>query len=129
MTTGVLIGLIWIMFIHWFADFVFQTNYMAQNKSSKIEALVLHIAVYMIVLFIGTLMFLSDPYYLSLQKITNFVIVNGIFHFVIDFFTSKATSKLWKEGKIHEFFVVIGFDQLLHFIILFGTANIFLFLS
>lgn len=129
MTTGVLIGLIWIMFIHWFADFVFQTNYMAQNKSSKIEALVLHIAVYMIVLFIGTLTFLSEPYYLSLQKITNFVIVNGIFHFVIDFFTSKATSKLWKEGKIHEFFVVIGFDQLFHFIILLETANIFLFLS
>ena len=129
MTTGVLIGLIWIMFIHWFADFVFQTNYMAQNKSSKIEALVLHIAVYTVILFIGTLMFLSEPYYLSLQKIINFVIVNGIFHFVIDFFTSKATSKLWKEGKIHEFFVVIGFDQLFHFIILLGTANIFLFLS
>ncbi len=35
-------------------------------------------------------------------------------HWVIDYCTSRITSQLWQAGDVHYFFVVVGFDQLLH---------------
>jgi hypothetical protein len=43
-----------------------------------------------------------------------YAIANGVLHFVTDYFTSRQTSRLYSEGKIHEFFVVVGFDQAIH---------------
>jgi hypothetical protein len=41
-------------------------------------------------------------------------LLNGLAHFGIDAVTSRITSKLFSQGKTHEFFTVIGFDQFLH---------------
>lgn len=119
-----IIMLIWVMFSHWFADFIFQTDWMAKNKSSNIKALLYHIETYNIVLFLFSLMFLL--YNIKIENIFYFALINAILHFIIDFFTSKANAKLWKEQRVHEFFVMIGLDQLLHFICLLITMNIFL---
>ena len=35
-----------ILFLHWVFDFVFQTDYMARNKSKSIKALASHVAIY-----------------------------------------------------------------------------------
>jgi hypothetical protein len=43
-----------------------------------------------------------------------FAAANGALHFVTDYFTSQATSKLWADQNWHRFFVMIGFDQLIH---------------
>lgn len=100
MTTGieieVLLALIWIHFI---ADFVLQSDWMAQNKSKKNWPLLVHIAVYTAPLFLfGWL----------------FALVNGLAHFVTDWLSSRATSWLWANQKRHWFFVVIGLDQAVH---------------
>ena len=95
-----------ILILHFIGDFLFQSNYMATNKSKDSKALSFHIFAYMIPL--GIIGFW-------------YAIINGILHFIIDYLTSRITSKLWKEQKIHWFFVTIGFDQTLHFICLFGT--------
>jgi hypothetical protein len=42
-------------------------------------------------------------------------IVNFVLHWIIDFFSSKAATKLWKMEARHWFFVVIGIDQALHY--------------
>jgi len=50
-----------------------------------------------------------------------FALINGAVHWVVDFFTSRASGHFWKKNDMHWFFVVVGFDQLLHMATLFGT--------
>ena len=97
-----------ILTIHWIADFIWQSDWMAINKSTKVSALLAHVGFYSVGLFI---MFGWE-----------FALINGVAHFVIDFFSSKATSYLWKKEERHWFFVTIGFDQALHYTVLFCTA-------
>lgn len=101
---------IYILFLHFLADFVFQTDEMAKNKSTSWLWLMYHVGTYEIVFILGLLATTLFP----LHAILSYVFFNGGIHFLIDAITSRITSKLYKQGKIHEFFVVIGFDQFLH---------------
>lgn len=92
---------------HWVADFVLQTHWQASNKSKNNNALARHVGVYTCVLGIVSVLLFD----LSLP-VGWFILVNGILHFITDYFTSRASSKLF--GDWHNFFVVIGFDQLIH---------------
>lgn len=113
----------YILFLHWLADFVFQTNNMAKNKSSSFGWLSIHGVEYLCVMVLGLAML--HPHSASwLHWCLLYAAVNTGWHFIIDFFTSKLSSRLYKQGKIHEFFVVIGFDQLLHTVILIYSYQI-----
>lgn len=123
----------YLMFIHWLGDFVLQTNQMAQNKSTSWKWLSAHILTYGATLLLGLLpvgflmqgpLTLSTLFYLILI-FGYYALVNAGLHFIIDAITSRITSRLWKEQKVHEFFVVIGIDQFLHFICLYYTAWLF----
>ena len=92
---------IYILTAHWVADFVLQTRQMAENKSKDNIALATHGTAYTLGMMVLTL----NPMY---------ALVNGIAHVVVDYYTSRLSSRMWKKGDVHSFFVVIGFDQLLH---------------
>lgn len=102
---------IWIMMLgHWIADFVCQTHWQATNKSKNWMALSSHVAIYtaiMTVFFVA----LVPP---SVQAVLLFVGVTFASHFMTDAITSRITSYLWAKQKVHDFFVVVGFDQLIH---------------
>ena len=92
---------------HWFADFVLQTHWQASNKSKSNVALLRHVTTYTSVLAIASVALfgaMGGP----------FAAINGILHFLTDYFTSRATSKLYAKQDWHNFFVVVGFDQLIH---------------
>lgn len=103
---------------HWVSDFIMQTDEMAQNKSKSLKWLVIHVSAYTLVLsaFALPILFIE-----SFDKWTAFVLTNGVSHGIIDMFTSKLSSKMWKQQRVHDFFVVIGFDQLLHVAILYWS--------
>lgn len=101
----------YVIFIHWVADFICQSDWMAKNKSSSNEALALHVLTYTFVLTVLT--GFSGKY----------AIINGLAHFCIDYVTSRVSSKQWKLGNVHNFFVVIGFDQMLHVMMLIYTME------
>ena len=103
--------LLLIIWVHWFSDFVLQTDKMSTNKSTSLKWLTSHVTVYTIPLFLFG---------------WEFAVINGISHFIIDFCTSRWTSYLYKKGDRHNFFVVIGIDQALHTSILIYTAFRFL---
>lgn len=120
-----------ILFIHWMADFIFQSDWQAKNKSKSNKALFEHITAYCsiwsiaIVLYTGYDLFAHYYHpihgYIWMLNLVLFLVITFACHFVTDYFTSRLNSKLWAAGKVHEFFVSVGFDQLLHFTQLFLT--------
>jgi len=100
----------WVMLAHFFGDFVAQTDWQAKNKSKSNKALLSHTSIYTLFLI---------PFGLQ------YALVNGLAHTVIDYFTSRESSKRWANGEVHNFFVVVGFDQYLHFLTLYLTWGIF----
>jgi len=127
MITISLTAILLICLAHYIADFVFQTDWMAQNKSKNNYPLFVHVCTYSAILFIVLLPIASS------SDLILFSLLNGLLHFIIDFFTSRLSSKLYREGKLGSstipnfgFFSVIGLDQLLHYICLFTTFGILL---
>ena len=119
-----------IILIHWIADFVFQTDKMAKGKSKNWNDLLSHTGTYSFVwLFIGGCIYLQQfrPYNPEHNKIMNiywsyliprgilFVLITFIAYTITDYFTSRLNSKLWAKGDVHNFFVSVGGDQLLHY--------------
>lgn len=101
-----------IIFIHWFADFVLQTDWQAKNKSTDNRALFDHVMNYSSVWFLASI---GYAYFANCWWMLGFAPITFACHFVTDYFTSRLNTKLHKAGKIHEFFVSIGFDQFLHY--------------
>ena len=123
-----------LLSVHFVSDFLMQSDWMAQYKSTRWDALTAHVAVY------------TAPFFFFGWQ---FALITFALHFVTDAVTSRITSRLWflqinssgdmtrnwamsrpfamardwewKEtyfvrdtGTRHWFFVVIGADQLIH---------------
>lgn len=113
-----------ILFSHWVSDFILQTHYMASNKSSNFKVLLSHVGLYSVSMFImmAVSVFLYGYEFSSLAitlMIMLWAIFNGLLHLGTDFITSRVTSRLYQNKDFHNFFVVIGLDQFLHYIVLF----------
>lgn len=107
-----------LLAVHWVGDFFLQSHWMASNKSSDNLALSAHVGMYTLTLWVGAaVIFLGQ----SPEKWVAFALVNGLLHFGTDYFTSRTTARLWKEQRVHDFFVVIGMDQLIHQVTLAAT--------
>ena len=89
-----------IIWIHFIGDFVLQSTKMALNKWNSLKWLYFHCVVYGIPLV-----------YFGLK----FALINVVLHFMVDFVTAKITHHLWEKKEVHWFFVVIGWDQAIHF--------------
>ncbi len=100
------ITLIWFHFV---ADFVFQTDNMAINKSKSLKWLGIHATTYALPFFYFGLSFMT---------------ITGLSHFIVDFFSSRITSYFWRNEKRHWFFVTIGADQAIHITILLLTYTL-----
>ena len=111
------------LLVHWYADFVYQTDKQAKNKSTSIKWLLKHTSIYSLIITIFTyILYLNNSFgaqYLYLPLI--FGLIQFVTHTLVDYITSKINSYLWKNGQVYEFFVMIGFDQFIHYVILFGS--------
>lgn len=113
-----------IFVVHFLGDFVFQSSKMATGKSKSLKWLSIHVGVYALVSLISfsVLTFYFGNVLIGFYWWT----INVGLHFIVDFFTSKITSRFWEQKNMRFFFVMIGFDQLLHAICLISTFFIFL---
>lgn len=111
--------IITIIACHWVFDFFLQDDQMAKNKSKCNFALFDHTFIYTVGIFTMACLnyILFDKWYYGLL----FIGINSFAHFMTDWVTSRASSLLYKEERYHDFFVVIGADQMIHYITLFGT--------
>lgn len=93
--------------IPFIADFVFQSNYIAQNKSSCSKVLSKHVIIY------------GLPFIILFGL--SYGLINIVLHFIVDYITSRVTKRQWECKEVHNFFVTIGFDQWVHTSLLFIT--------
>ena len=99
-----------ILIVHWIADFVFQTDWQAKNKSTNNKALFEHVFIYTLVWSPIAIFIFGYNIQFSIFIMTTFLM-----HFLTDYVTSRINTRLYNAGKIHKFFVSIGFDQILHY--------------
>ena len=126
-----------LLVTHWVADFGLQTHWQASNKNKNNVALSRHVFIYT-----GCLAAVSYPLPAwpgHAPQWLLFVAGNGILHFATDYVTSRISSKLFmgqfetlelyplnrvamkQPFNPHNFFVMIGFDQLIHQVTLAAT--------
>jgi len=120
LTLQIVLKVLEIIFIHWFADFFCQTSFQAENKSKRFDALTFHILSYSAITATAWWLIFGlnfTPTVLFVFTITFCV------HWITDFITSRMTSPLFAKKQYHWAFVVIGIDQVLHYIQLFLTAH------
>lgn len=108
-----IINFLALLIAHWVGDFVFQTHWQATNKSKNWEALGRHVFNYSLTMTFAFMFCIFDKPNL-LEYAGLFFWITFITHFITDAITSRMTSGLFIKGKYHEFFLVIGFDQLIH---------------
>jgi hypothetical protein len=116
-----------LLAIHWFADFVMQTDKMAQGKSKNSLDLLNHTLTYsgfFVVALFPLCLALYGVHADVMEKVFLFALITLAIHTVQDYITSRINSKLWNDKKVHLFFVSIGFDQLLHFVQLILTYKL-----
>jgi hypothetical protein len=103
--------LVFVLLIHFLADFGLQTHDQATKKSTDVIWLTYHVAVYSLMWLFATF-----AYYGDLALALQFSLVTFLVHWITDFFTSRIGKPFWDKGDLHNGFVVIGFDQLLHYV-------------
>lgn len=102
---------------HFFADFCLQTHDQATMKSKSIKWLIYHTGVYSLcwlLMMIGLLGW----------KAFAFAGITFVIHTITDYCTSRIGRPFWDKNDYHNGFVVIGFDQVLHYIQLYLTFKL-----
>lgn len=98
-----------VIWLHFIADFILQSDYISKNKSKSNLILLEHVLIYAV-----PFVLVGVPY----------AIINSALHYGVDGITSRMTSKLYAKGDIHKFFVVIGADQAIHMTCLIATLSL-----
>lgn len=103
-----------ILLIHFLADFGLQTHEQAAQKSIDNKQLAYHVGVYSTVWLIASISILGRA-----DKAITFAAITFICHFLTDYVTSRIGKSYWEKKDLHNGFVIVGFDQILHYVQLF----------
>lgn len=119
MTTTIL----FILFGHFFGDFIIQPDKIAANKWRSELALTQHVLLYMTGLLLFTILgaqpAMEDiPYYIG------WALTNGFFHWFTDYVISKDRKVYWDEKDYKMYFIMVGLDQFFHYAVLAITYSI-----
>ena len=110
-----------VIVAHFVCDFILQSDKMAVNKSTSWFWLTMHVKVYSVGMMLFSVLIFG---YHNLMMAWGWVWANAALHWATDACTSRVTSYLWKKEQRHWFFVMIGFDQVIHYACLFSTLTL-----
>ena len=121
-----------ILFVHWFADFLFQDSKWAENKSKDNKALLAHTLMYSVIFTTFGMLWASynaffNNVWISSQKVILFGLITFVVHSITDYFTSRIVAKKFAKKEYGTeipnkgAFTIIGIDQYLHYAQLFIT--------
>ncbi len=110
---------VFILLIHFLGDFVLQTDWQAKNKSSSLNALNRHVLSYSTVWGLAAFV-----YFGNIGTALSFMFITYVAHFATDYVTSRQVKKYFAAEDHHTGFIVIGFDQALHYLQLWFTFKL-----
>ena len=116
-----MVRIIMILLLHVIADFFLQGSKLSKLKALKLPYLFEHVGIY--TLFFAVL----SPILLGLTIFQGliFSLLNGTFHFVIDYFTGKFKLRYFEVNE-SKYMSTVGLDHTLHLVILI-VSYIYLF--
>jgi Protein of unknown function (DUF3307) len=103
--------IIFLLVIHFLADFALQTHEQATNKSTSNKWLFYHVGTYSLIWLLAMYSYID-----IFSEALIFACITFVFHFATDYVTSRLAKKFFDVKDYHNGFVVVGFDQLLHII-------------
>lgn len=112
--------ILYFLLAHWVADFVLQSDDDAKNKSKSWTHLLNHTFSYSCFMLLSLALIFPET---TVRIFIYFFTSMLVSHTLIDAITSRINSKLYSSGKTHLFFVSIGFDQWLHYLVLFMSIQ------
>ena len=106
----------WLIAAHWLGDFVLQSDRMAKWKATMWSMLFQHVVIYTVTMTVALIVghFILVGPIMMLEQAAKFAAVTFVAHFITDAITSRINASLWSQQRTHDFFVSVGFDQLLH---------------
>lgn len=127
---------IFLIVVHFIADFVFQDVNHATQKSKSKEALTKHVLIYTAVWYVALIIWMPSTdgtFQESFQeflKVLMFCGVTAVFHWCTDYVSSKITARQFAAGRYGTHipnlgaFTTIGLDQVAHHVQLLTTYAI-----
>jgi hypothetical protein len=112
---------VYMLTVHFLADFTLQTSNQATEKSTDLRMLSYHVLTYSAIWLLAAFV-IFHSWTIGIL----FALITFAAHFVTDYATSRIGKKFWDTGDYHNGFVVVGFDQLLHYIQLYYTFLYFM---
>lgn len=119
------------VFIHFMADFVFNFESVKTKMDNSHEHLVLHCLVYSIIIInyfgVSSLVFLDFEDFTSSMFLSLVIYqivcsgVNIVVHAIVDIFFLSRRSRAFKDGRMEDFWAMVGVDQAIHCTVLLGT--------
>ena len=123
---SIAITLIVLLTINYVTDFLFQTKKQGENKSHSLYWLSMHVFTFT-TYFTGLLCFYNIfAHAFTWENLFLLTLINGATHFIVDFISSKCTSYFYKKTQFRAFLKTIGFDTLVHTIILIVLTFLFI---
>lgn len=121
-----------ILVIHFLADFALQTHEQANGKGEGKfffnKWLGYHVGVYTLIWGITFWILPVKEESYNFGGWIAFMLAIGIPHYITDYITSRVGKPFWKAGDFHNGFVVVGFDQVVHYLcliyVLFKLLNV-----
>ena len=115
---------IYILIIHFLADFGLQTHEQAVGKGQgnefHNEMLFFHVGVYTLIWMIS-LLAIKPIFDFTYFDVVKFGVITFYTHYTTDYITSRVGKPFWSKNDFHNGFVVVGFDQILHYLQLYYT--------
>jgi|APSaa5957512576_1039674.scaffolds.fasta_scaffold03230_17 hypothetical protein len=110
---------IFILLIHFLGDFVLQTHEQAKEKHKSPEMLTYHVLTYSFIWLIAMYVWTDNIWYS-----VYFTCITFVTHWIIDLFSSNIGKPFWRDKDYHNGFVVVGADQVLHYLQLIFTYKL-----
>jgi len=118
-----------LLILHILGDVTFQTKDQDLNKSTNNKKLHGHVMIYTLTIILPIILFsilgcqgFSIHSHYWLLRISLLSLITYFSHYYIDMYASRYIDYFWYKQKKNNFISIVLLDQIIHYILLFGSV-------